>query len=136
MSSKHILSGVAVVSSNSKLDGATNNGDSSSPPPNKQAKQAVVVLDSHPTIRAPHGGSVTAFNSNNTATEFPPPKMTTLYDMTGKPVGWTLGQFFFLKDFVKALTNKTGAITHQGNTEFKAFTNLSYAFSPDKYYWE
>jgi len=29
---------------------------------------------------------------------------------------------------VKALANKRGALTHQGNTDFKAFTNLSYAF--------
>ena len=84
MSSKRILSGVA-VSSNSKLDGATNNGDSLSPPPNKQPKQVAVVLDLPPTARAPRGGSVTASYSNNTATGFPPPKITILYvNMNGK----------------------------------------------------
>lgn len=125
MSSKRNLSGAAVSSTSSNLGGTTKNCESTSPPPNKRAKHVAVVLDSSPTIRPPHGGS----NSNNTAgTGFPPPKITTLYDMTGKPVGWTFAQFFFLKDFVKALANKGRALTHQGNTDFKAFTNLSYAF--------
>ena len=86
MSSKRNLSGVAVSSTSSNLGGTS---ESSLPPPNKRAKHVAVVLDSPPTIRGPHdphGSFTAASNSNNAAgAGFPPPKITTLYDMIGKP---------------------------------------------------
>ena len=89
--------------------------------------------DGHPTVvePSPKKPKKNAEENKGSSTNYPIPRITTLFATDKKPIGWIFAGFYNGRSYLKLLTNKNDSTTIIGTTKFRPFTNLKTKWVPE-----
>ena len=65
------------------------------------------------------------------STKYPIPRITTLFSMDKKHIGWIFAGFYNGRSYLKQLTNRSNSTTIIGAINFRPFTNLKTKWVPE-----